>query len=365
MRGLYRRRGSPNWWVRYADPNGRIVRESTGTSEKTLAKKVLAKKRVLVVEGRHLDKKQVPRTTFFELCEQYWELWGKHKRMKGLSHMLEIWKQAIGNVAIKDLSQRRIEKFLNRRMDEDKVSAATRNRHLTMLKAMFNKGIEWGLATGNPAGGIGRLRENGARTRFLDCDEIEQLLVASSESFRPILITALHTGMRRGEILNLKWADVDFKNRIITIQESKSGKKRMLPMDATVCEALSLLPTRFQQGYVFPSPVKEGQPRYDFKRQFGNAVKEADIHNFRFHDLRHTFASHLVMSGVDLMTVKELLGHATLTMTMRYAHLAPDHRLRAIKTLDSAYQTDTKTDTVENSGIDPSAQMVENQSVGT
>jgi len=78
MRGLYRRRGSPNWWVRYADPNGRIVRESTGTSEKTLAKKVLAKKRELVVEGRHLDKKNVPKTTFFELCSQYWKLSGRY-----------------------------------------------------------------------------------------------------------------------------------------------------------------------------------------------------------------------------------------------------------------------------------------------
>ena len=349
-RGLYRRRGSPNWWVRYADPNGRIIRESTGTNEKTLAKKILAKKRVLVVEGRHLDKKQVPKTTFFDLCDQYWELWGKHKRMKGLSHMLEIWKQAIGNVAIKDLSQRRIEQFLTRRMEEDKVSAATRNRHLTMLKAMFNKGIEWGLANGNPAGGIGRLRENGARTRFLDGDEIQRLLTAASEGFRPILITALHTGMRRGEILNLKWPDVDFKNRIITVQDSKSGKKRMLPIDDTLYEALGVLPTRFQQGYVFPSPVKEGQPRFDFTRPFRNAVEKAGIHNFRFHDLRHTFASHLVMSGVDLMTVKELLGHASVTMTMRYSHLAPDHRMRAIKTLDTAYRTDTITDTVEIPG---------------
>jgi len=347
MRGLYRRRGSPNWWVRYADPNGRIVRESTGTSEKTLAKKVLAKKRVLVVEGRHLDKKKVPRTTFFELCNQYWELWGKHKRMKGLSNMLEIWKKWFGNVPVTKLTQQKIEKFLNERMES--LSTATRNKHLRMLKAMFNKGLGWKLVSDNPTNGIRLLRENGARTRFLDGDEIQRLLTAASESFRPILLTALHSGMRRGEILNLKWPDVDFKNSIITVQESKSGKKRMLPMDDTLCEALSVLPTRFQRGYVFPSPVKEGQPRYDFKRQFKNAVTKADIHNFRFHDLRHTFASHLVMSGVDLMTVKELLGHATLTMTMRYSHLAPDHRMRAIKTLDSAYQTGTITDTVENS----------------
>ncbi len=301
-----------------------------------------------MVEGRHLDKKQVPKTTFFELCDQYWELWGKHRRMKGLSNMLEIWKKGFGNVPVTKLTQQKIEKFLNARMEG--LSAATRNKHLRMLKAMFNKGVGWKLTSDNPTSGITLLRENGARTRFLDGDEIQQLLTAASESFRPILITALHTGMRKGEILNLKWADVDFTNRIITVQESKSGKKRMLPMDDTLCETLGVLPARFQRGYVFPSPVKAGQPCYDFKRQFGKAVKKAGIHNFRFHDLRHTFASHLVMSGVDLMTVKELLGHATLTMTMRYSHLAPDHRMRAIKTLDSAYQTDTKTDTVENSG---------------
>jgi len=349
-RGLYRRDGSPYWWLRYADRNGRIIRETTGTTEKKLARDILAKKKVQVAENRHLDVRKVPNTTFYELCEQYWELWGKHRRMHGLSNMIEIWKKRFGNVPAKELTQRKIEKFLNARMEENGLSPATRNRHLTMLNAMFNKAKQWGLATENPCDGIGRLRESGARTRFLDQNEIHALLEVASDTLTPILITALHTGMRRGEILNLKWADVDFKNSIITIQEAKSGKKRMLPMDDTVCEALSVLPTRFKRGYVFPSPVKAGQPCYDFKRQFGKAVKKAGIHNFRFHDLRHTFASHLVMSGVDLMTVKELLGHATLTMTMRYSHLAPDHRMRAIKTLDSAYQTDTKTDTVGNQG---------------
>jgi len=285
--------------------------------------------------------------------------------MKGLSHMLEIWKKGLGNVPVCELNQQRVEKFLNDRMAERKLSPATRNRHLAHLSSMFNRGKEWGLITSNPAQGIKPLRENGARTRFLDGDEIERLLAASTQTFRPILVTALHTGMRKGEILNLKWADVDFTNRIITIQESKSGKKRMLPMDDTVCETLKVLPSRFKKGYVFPSPMGEGKPLYDCRKQFSNAVKQADIHNFRFHDCRHTFASHLVMSGVDLMTVKELLGHATLTMTMRYTHLAPDHRMRAIKILDSAYRTDTKSDTAENSGIDALAQVVENTRMGT
>ncbi len=251
---------------------------------------------------------------------------------------------------VSELHQQRVEKFLNERMTEKKLSPSTRNRHLAHLSSRFNRGKEWGLISDNPAQGIKLLRENGARTRFLDGHEIERLLTASSESFRPILVTALHTGMRKGEILKLKWPDVDFNNSIITIQESKSGKKRMLPMDDTVCETLKVLPSRFKKGYVFPSPVGEGKPLYDCRKQFSNTVKQAGIDNFRFHDLRHTFASYLVMSGVDLMTVKELLGHATLTMTMRYSHLAPDHRMRAIKALDSAYRTDTKTDTVDIQG---------------
>ena len=185
---------------------------------------------------------------------------------------------------------------------------------------------------------------------FFDVEEIQQLLEASSVPFRPILITALHTGMRRGEILNLRWPDVDLKNRMIVVQESKSGRKRMIPIDDTLYNTLYSLPSRFQKGYALPSPLNPENRRFDVLRQWRNVIKKTELENVRFHDLRHTFASHLVMAGVDLVTVKELLGHASLTMTMRYAHLAPAHRTRAIKTLDSSYQTDTKTDTVEDSG---------------
>ena len=353
-RGLYRRRGSPHWWIRYSDANGRIMRESSGTSEKKLARAILGKKKTLVAEGRHLDKKRVPKTTFYELSSQYWEMWGQHKRMKGLSHMIAIWKQSLGNVSLKELNQRKVEKFLNEGMEADKRNwtSATRNRHLAMLKAMFNKGMEWGVAIENPVAGIKRLRENGSRTRFLDSEEIRRLLDAATDEFHPILMTAIHTGMRRGEILNLRWSDVDFKNRIVTVQESKSGRKRMIPIDDSLYETLRVLPSRFQKGYVFPSPVNPGKPRFDLVRQWRNVTGKIQLENVRFHDLRHTFASHLVMNGVDIKTVQELLGHSSLTMTMRYSHLAPDHRLRAVKTLDSALQSDTKTDTVEIAGND-------------
>jgi len=368
-RGLYRRDGSPFWWIRYADRNGRIIRESTGTKEKKLAVAILAKKKVQVAENKHLDVRKVPNTTFYELCDQYWSLEGKHKRTKGLDSVVKIWKNWFGNVPCREITQQKVEKFLADKMEKGrelkdgsvkKLSPATRNRHLAYMSVMFNKGKEWGLVVENPAAGIKPVRENGARTRFLSQEEIHSLLEAATEEFCPILLTALHTGMRRGEIIELRWTDVDFNNRMITIQDSKSGKKRMIPINDILYETLKVLPSRFQKGYVFPSPVRPEEPWRDFRWQFHKAVKQAQIKNLRFHDLRHTFASHLVMNGVDVVTVKEFLGHASLTMTLRYAHLAPDHRLRAIKTLDSAYQTDTKTDTVENSGLDQLPQVVEN-----
>lgn len=346
--GLFKRRGSPHWQIRYADENGRIVRASTGTTSKKLAREILAKRKTLVAEGRHLDVRRESRLSFGELCDKYWTLWGRHKRMNGLEGMLRSWKAHFGDLLVKDLSPERIEAYLGRRMDEGS-SASTRNRHLTMLKAMLNKAVAWELLPENPAAKIGTLREHGRRTRFLDEEEIERLLQACADGFRPIVLTALHSGMRRGEILNLRWGDVNLQARILTVQRSKSGKKRNIPLDDTLFQTLRELPSRFAKGCVFPSPTNADEPVQEIKRQIRNAFRRAGLEGVRFHDLRHTFASHLVMNGVDLKTVQELLGHASLTTTQRYAHLAPAHRTKAVKVLDAVFASGTKTDTVEKS----------------
>ncbi|RPJ61224.1 MAG: hypothetical protein EHM23_07750, partial [Acidobacteria bacterium] len=189
-RGLFRPRGSPHWWIRYADRNGRIIRESSGATVKKLAREILAKKKVLVAENRHLDVKKVPKTTFFQLCSQWWQLWGQHKRMKGLSDMVKIWKNEIGDAPVREISQQTIEHFLTRYSKRDGVKPASRNRHLTMLRALFNKGLEWGLVSENPALKIKRLRENGARTRLLEPQEVETFLNACGDDLRPIVVTA-------------------------------------------------------------------------------------------------------------------------------------------------------------------------------
>ena len=241
VKGLFRRPGSPHWWIRYADRHGHIRRESTGSLEEKLAKAVLEKRRTQVAENRQLDVKKVPNTTFYELCDEYWQTRGKHARMKGLASMIQAWKAGIGNVPLKELTSQKIEKYLNDRMEKEGLSPATRNRHLTMLRAMFNKAIQWELMAENPTSGIERMTETGARTRFLNQEKIKRLLDASSDTFRPILITALHTGMRHGKILQLRWQDVDLRNRIITVQKSKSGKKRTIPVDDTLAETLNAL----------------------------------------------------------------------------------------------------------------------------
>ena len=156
--------------------------------------------------------------------------------------------------------------------------------------------------------------------------------------------------MWRGEIFSLRWEDLDFRSRLLRVKDTKGGEPNEIPMDDTLVATLKNLPSRFKQRYVFPSP-KTGGRLVDVKKQFATVIKKAKLENVRFHDLRHTFASYLVMNGVDLATVAVLLGHSTTTMTERYSHLSPAHKTRAVKILDLAYRTESKTESVENSGI--------------
>ncbi|MDI6793141.1 MAG: site-specific integrase [bacterium] len=149
-------------------------------------------------------------------------------------------------------------------------------------------------------------------------------------------MTALNTGMRKGEILTLKWDQVDLKHGFILLDESdtKNGERKEIPINETLRQTLQRIMRQLDVPYVFYDPAT-GKPYQDVKTSFKTAVRKSKIRDFKFHDLRHTFASHLVMAGVDITTVKELLGHKTITMTLRYAHLAPSHKVKAVDLLDS------------------------------
>ncbi len=161
------------------------------------------------------------------------------------------------------------------------------------------------------------------------------------------MTVALHTGMRLSEILKLKWEQADLRHGFILLEITKNGERREIPIDNTLEEMFNSMPRGLESVYVFTDP-KTGEPYKYIKRSFATALKKAGINDFRFHDLRHTFASHLVMAGVGLISVKELLGHKSLSMTMRYSHLSPSHKRKAVNILDSVLKSAQKKTPVHN-----------------
>jgi integrase len=160
-----------------------------------------------------------------------------------------------------------------------------------------------------------------------------------ADYMKPLVLVSINTGMRRGEILSLTWGDIDFTNAIITItgNVAKSGKTRHIPINTEAFDILKQWRKKkeFSQGLVFAG--KNGKKQKSVKRAWAGILKLAKITKFRWHDLRHHFASKLVMASVDMNTVRELLGHSDMTMTLRYAHLAPEHKANAVGRLVEAY----------------------------
>ncbi|MCX5712952.1 MAG: site-specific integrase, partial [Candidatus Omnitrophica bacterium] len=174
--------------------------------------------------------------------------------------------------------------------------------------------------------------------RYLEREEIDKLLNNCCEHLKPIVIVALHTGMRKGEILGLKWHDIEIKRNIIHLHDTKNGESREVPMNEIVQKTVIGVLKNPESQYVFCN--KDGKPYGNVRKSFFTALTKAGIIDFRFHDLRHTFASQLVMSGVDLNTVRELLGHKSIEMTLRYSHLSPDHKKRAVDILNHRMTTE-------------------------
>lgn len=215
-------------------------------------------------------------------------------------------------------------------------SNATINRYCSLLSKMFNLLIADGKIIKNPCHFSSKLRENNFKIRFLTIEEQEKMFkLLDNKDFihlKPIIICALYTGMRKSEILNLKWSQIDFENSYIDILKSKSGKERKIPLAVKLKSEL-LNMGKNGEDFVFINPETK-KPYLDIKKSFASLLKKANITNFRFHDLRHTVATRLVESGVDLLIVQELLGHANIQTTMRYAHPVPERKLKAINKLN-------------------------------
>jgi integrase len=330
--------------VRYVDEHRRLHREKVGP--KGLALKVYQKRKTEIQERRFFPERLRRRDVL--LADMITE---PLARVKGIlrsyySHELygRYWASMLGGKTLREIVPGDIERYVAKRIRE--VSLASVNRELAFLKRVFNVAIADGKADTNPVRRVKLFKENNKRVRFLSDEEEPQLREALGEKKWEMVAVAIHTGLRQSEQFYLRWEYVDFNTGILTIPRSKHGEVRRIPMNDTVREILRNRPSRLKSAYVFPSRTGETpiDARNYVRRVFMKALKRAGIEGFRWHDLRHTFASRLVMKGVDTSTVQELMGHKTLAMTQRYAYLSPAHQLDAVQRLNRK-PTDTSTDT--------------------
>lgn len=341
QRGIFEKiRGSGIWWIHWYDAQGNRHREKVGTKSAALA--LYRKCKTEVLEGRKLPEKlrRAP-PCFREIAQDALEYSRLHKRSFDddryrMARLLD-W---FGNRPADSISPVELE----RRFSELECKPATVNRYRSLLSLTFRLAIRSGKSRKNPARLVPHRLEDNARLRFLDKKEEVALRVQIRVLYperEPEFDLALHTGMRLGEQYGLRWEDVDFERRLVAIPRSKNGAMRYLPLNATALHALVKLHGRNAESGFVCGGVK--LPR----KWFDPSVMAAGLDDFTWHCLRHTFASRLVMAGVDIRTVAELLGHKTLAMTMRYAHLAPDHQLAAVERLETtATETATRAEPI-------------------
>ena len=249
---------------------------------------------------------------------------------------LRRWSATLGNLVLADVTPAIIAE------QRDKLSrsrtGATVNRHLAAISHVFTVAIqEWGWIDANPVSKMRKLREARGRIRFLSTDERERLLAASRASrnrhLHLIVVLALSTGARRSEILGLQWNDINIDKGVIHLETTKNGERRTLPLTGY---ALDLMRQHPRNDSLFLFPSQSGDRPANIRDAWVGAVKRAGLVDFRLHDLRHTAASYLAMSGASLMEIAEILGHKSLAMTRRYSHLSQEHTRSVVERMNQA-----------------------------
>ncbi len=240
-----------------------------------------------------------------------------------------------GSKRLVDISTWLVERWKAERSKETGFTEV--DRELACLKHMFTKAIEWGMTKENSAKPVKLFRKTRQRERFLSQEEIARLLAHLPPHQQAMMQYALLTGSRKANVLNLKWSQVDLSHACVHIpaDEAKGGRDLRLPLAPEAVELLTRLPRHPESDYVFCK--EDGRPYRNIYSGFRLAVKKAGLKDVTIHILRYTVGSHPVMNGVDLATVKELLGHKDIRTTLRYAHLAQEHKRQAIGKLGAIF----------------------------
>ncbi|MGH9712909.1 MAG: tyrosine-type recombinase/integrase [Candidatus Acidiferrales bacterium] len=344
------------WWLDYYTPEGQRRRKLCGSHENAkaaLAEIDLAKKR-----DTYTDPNAAP--SFKDYSQKYLETVSVHKEShEREQRLMQNLLEHFGEARLSKIKRSRVIEYRKVRLKT--VKPATVNREVALLRHLFNVAIDEGLIAVNPARGGPGLKafKEQRRMRYLEMDEVETLLMAiqvrivknstdklkaSAKKYWQYLHTAvtaaLHTGMRKGEILGMRWDQINWEKRHILLTDTKNSEPRRVPIDTMLLHELSEHRQRIvESDLVFPSYDRNGKvvSMGDVKVSFGQVLRDAAITNFRFHDLRHTFASHYMMSGGNLYTLAKILGHKDIKMTQRYADLSPDFIDRERDRLDTIW----------------------------
>ncbi|MEW6740966.1 MAG: tyrosine-type recombinase/integrase [Nitrospirota bacterium] len=348
--GLYRRKDSPIWWMSFSVDKKQYQR-STGTADRRLAENILAKIKTQIVEGKWFEVDEAKNRTFDEMMERYLNQYSKinkskstHSKDKGMleKHL----KPYFAGMTLREISSTEIISYKNRRLEHGASHSSIQNE-LGLLRNAFNiarREFDWKVE--NPFDRLQLKLRPGNRDKWLTYEEEKKLLSKAEGKLhgqlRDIIILDLNTGLSQEEILKLQWTQIDLKRATLTTKRKKTERRelptRTIPLNKT---ALELLRQRHRvraigSFYVFFNSAGQKIDASKLKRAFKKTVEEAEIVDFTFHDLRHTFATRLVQKGVDLYKVSKLLGHKDIATTQRYAHHYPESLRDGVNVLDLA-----------------------------
>jgi integrase len=342
--GVYERKDRKGFWMSWTDAQGRRRRRKTDAANITQAKQILSAELLCVEQAKMLGHQPPGKDTFGEVADRYL----KYQKARLTPHAYDreemirrLQLQRFDSFKLSSIRKVDLQNYLTERSAV--ASPYSVRKELAFLTHMFRLSVEWEIIQVSPAIGLKAPKLPAGRIRYLQPTELKALLEACRDGLREIVALAVSTGMRRGEIMSLRYLDVDLSNKRILLPQTKNGESRVVYLNDMAMMVLNSVPAGLPGDLVFstwtPTMVTV---------EFGRVVRKLKIENFRFHDLRHTAASWMRMGGADIHTMGLLLGHKDVRTAARYQHLSPAFLTDAVGKLDAVFGSALGLKPVEN-----------------
>lgn len=345
--GVYQRNDRDGFWITWVDAQGRRRRRQTDAQNITQAKQIRAAELMRVEQAKMLGFTPPGKEMFEEVATRYLEYQKARLTPKAYTREDGIVKNHLNqtfNCPLASIRRVDIQRYITKRNSE--ASAYSVQKELNVLKHMFRLAVEWEIIPVSPAQGVKTPKAPAGRVRYLQPTELHALLEICPDWLRPIVALAVCTGMRRGEIVGLRWFDVDLAHNRIMLPQTKNGDGRIVylnQMAQTVLQSIEQPAETRQTDKIFNSCTPD-----QVSMAFARVRRDVGLVNFRFHDLRHTAASWLRMSGADTHTVAQILGQRDPRMAARYQHLSPAFLAEAVGKLDAVFGSNKDLKLAEN-----------------